>query len=849
MPKLTIPDEETIATFTVTTANDTFPFDFAVFTKADLRVRVGADTELDQADFLLNGTLLEGGGYQGGTVILNTPISATTLRIWRSCTPQRSENFGAVTAVAIAAVDLALSRQMAVSQDLKRDQAVIEDVLPYLTDLPATIEEVLVARDEAVAATASKADQTDLLALGDVVDGQALLVTDASDDAAQALLDADEALDATLLKVDLDAGNVPDPLVFRTAITASTASAEPEASGAAGTGTGNDAAAIALAVLEAIANRKPVDLSGAYRVTADIVVTNESAEFCGRSMGLSKVILANDAQIIFDGGDPDDYAGNSFRLKNMIIRTEGARTKPLIECSFNANGAGRNAVNAQFENLDIGGVTEDDHFPAAIALFNCQNLSIKGCRIDGGIGGFTEATYTDGGQLTNLTPATWLSDAAITLGGDDEPTEFKISDTFIYNVNDAVTIDGALEGIYFTNVTIVSTQRGVVDRAGGDPLVAFVGCHINTRQKGIEATNRFQSTMTGCLIYGFGNETYVGLDLKQGTGPTLAWTVTGNNFLGFGNEENKTAVAIDGNLGPAFTATATGTLTWSVAQFAAVTAGQTIATIGATNLLAPSSGTLYRTVANGSVTSGQALGHVALTGGDKYSIFDHNVIENFAVGYRLGVFSSYVTIGPCNAFVGVTTRVVDSGGANRIHYPLLRQPGTQSTIMFGTGAEDATNGLFGINLVPDLDATHLNGTALLKWREVRAVDIIASSGLAGATLGLSGSATIGGNLAVTGSIGGQAITGTSLNVGSGAVTAGAVGCSSVTASGTVQGALVLGQTGSTSSSDVVMAANGGGGGNLQVRADGSNPIYLRVDGLLRQVNKVNMSGYDVLVLV
>lgn len=171
MAKITIPDEPTIATFPVTTANDTFPIDFAVFAKADLRVMVGV-TELEQGDFLFDGTLLDGGGYQGGTVTLNTPAASTTVRIWRDLLPQRSENFGPVTSVPVSAVDLALSRQMAVSQDIKRDQEAVLDALPYLADLPAALEGVYEARDEAVAATADKANRT----LGNLTDANAAVL-------------------------------------------------------------------------------------------------------------------------------------------------------------------------------------------------------------------------------------------------------------------------------------------------------------------------------------------------------------------------------------------------------------------------------------------------------------------------------------------------------------------------------------------------------------------------------------------------------------------------------------------------------------------------------------------------
>lgn len=119
MPTLRIPDENTSISFTVTTPTTAFAFAFAIFEKADLTVTVDG-VALSGSAYTLSGTLLDGGGYQVGTINLNTAVDDVELTISRNITPQRAEGFGAVTSVPVRSVDMALKRQMAISQDLRR---------------------------------------------------------------------------------------------------------------------------------------------------------------------------------------------------------------------------------------------------------------------------------------------------------------------------------------------------------------------------------------------------------------------------------------------------------------------------------------------------------------------------------------------------------------------------------------------------------------------------------------------------------------------------------------------------------------------------------------------------------
>lgn len=119
MAQLTIPDEIAAITYDVTTSQSVFPFSFAVFEKADLRVAVDG-VDLPNSSWGLSGTLLEGGGYQGGTVTLSAAVSNKSVNIYRRVRARRTDIFGPVSSVPVRTMDTALNRIMAVCQDLQR---------------------------------------------------------------------------------------------------------------------------------------------------------------------------------------------------------------------------------------------------------------------------------------------------------------------------------------------------------------------------------------------------------------------------------------------------------------------------------------------------------------------------------------------------------------------------------------------------------------------------------------------------------------------------------------------------------------------------------------------------------
>jgi len=140
MARLTIPDEQTFAEFTVVTSTSAFPITFSLFAKADLTVIVDG-TALTQSDFTFAGTLLDGGGYDGGTVTLNVAVDDVTVRIERNVAPARTSNFAPAASTPVGSVDQALNRLTAVQQDIDRRQGDSEVILEAFTDDVAQVAE------------------------------------------------------------------------------------------------------------------------------------------------------------------------------------------------------------------------------------------------------------------------------------------------------------------------------------------------------------------------------------------------------------------------------------------------------------------------------------------------------------------------------------------------------------------------------------------------------------------------------------------------------------------------------------------------------------------------------------
>jgi hypothetical protein len=272
MARLTIPDEQTFATFTVTTSTTVFPITFSLFAKADLTVKV-AGVALEQSAFTFTGTLLEGGGYDGGTVTLNTAVDDVTVRIERNVTPARTSNFAPASTTPVQSVDQALNRQMAISQDHKRR---------------------IDSTDAAVAAVA-----TDAATASSAADR-----AEAAEAAVQAIFDVAGEVQSSASVTFLDAGTGSVAQALQTYLRGFPV--RPQNYGLFTSATVTTAT-LKRAFDYAIANKLPIELKGNYTVNGPIATASTLAD-CALDLRFN-----GDVRIVVDSGStPFDYLLSAF---------------------------------------------------------------------------------------------------------------------------------------------------------------------------------------------------------------------------------------------------------------------------------------------------------------------------------------------------------------------------------------------------------------------------------------------------------------------------------------------------------------------------------------------------------
>lgn len=118
MTHITVPDDDPFVEFAVVGSTSDFAFTFAYFDATDLRVTVNS-VELAQADFTVVGTTGYEGGYPGGTVTLDTPVTNSTVRIWSEIPPARTRDFLEGTGFPSEAVNTELDRLTARGRDVR----------------------------------------------------------------------------------------------------------------------------------------------------------------------------------------------------------------------------------------------------------------------------------------------------------------------------------------------------------------------------------------------------------------------------------------------------------------------------------------------------------------------------------------------------------------------------------------------------------------------------------------------------------------------------------------------------------------------------------------------------------
>lgn len=124
-PHVTIPDEDPIVQYTVGgTPDDTFTIPFSFFSDGsddptDILVYDGANL-IPDTDYTVTGNAGTSGGFEGGDVVLDTPVSNTTITVLREVPAERTTDFPLSGPFNIAALNTQLDKNFAILQQQNR---------------------------------------------------------------------------------------------------------------------------------------------------------------------------------------------------------------------------------------------------------------------------------------------------------------------------------------------------------------------------------------------------------------------------------------------------------------------------------------------------------------------------------------------------------------------------------------------------------------------------------------------------------------------------------------------------------------------------------------------------------
>lgn len=141
-PHVTIPDELPVVQYAVGgSPDDEFTIPFSFFDDADILVYDGDDL-VDAADYTVAGDAGTTGGYEGGTVTLDTPVTNTTITILRDVAIERTTDFPISGPFNINALNTQLDKLFAILQQQERTQGRAitipdTDATSIVTELPA----------------------------------------------------------------------------------------------------------------------------------------------------------------------------------------------------------------------------------------------------------------------------------------------------------------------------------------------------------------------------------------------------------------------------------------------------------------------------------------------------------------------------------------------------------------------------------------------------------------------------------------------------------------------------------------------------------------------------------------
>ena len=298
--------------------------------------------------------------------------------------------------------------------------------------------------------------------------------------------------------------------------------------GAVGDGVADDTAAIQ-AALNSSASAIYVP-QGTYRVTSNLTRSGNTLLY-GDGQNASVLVMEGSASFVYTGGDASSrWDTKQIYLEKLSFLVQGSSTKNVVDISY-TGGAGNTEKTAVIRDVRIQGTGPSAAFGRAIRLKNATNAVIDSVTI---CGDADAAPIISGMGIS-------MEGDAVSVGGNvvgGAPVDITVVSTSIYFVQEAIHLEGWVEGVHINKCSLVAVRGGVyADSYGHRPYISVMDSHISSSRYGVFTSDFVQCDFSHNLIYGHPTDgvdvNYAGIQCEMPTpGAQLNLRVADNTFFG-----------------------------------------------------------------------------------------------------------------------------------------------------------------------------------------------------------------------------------------------------------------------------------------------------------------------------
>ena len=260
--------------------------------------------------------------------------------------------------------------------------------------------------------------------------------------------------------------------------------------------TDNCAALTSYIASHAITGRMTLTLpTGVFLSSCSLTFNNVSASIRGDGAGVTEIVFSAGNGLVFNTA-----LNNMVDISNIALTTFQVNANSAVKVSYTAAGFNnRDTTKLTMRDVMIKGTNQTTQ-----SWNKCLELiDVNGVMIDHlDCFGIQGALGTAGNAQADNTVTAY----GITIAGTNYPTDFKISNSNFWSLNDSIyAVDTKAEGINVTSSVFVNVGRAVMWVTGvanaGRPQLVFTGNHVNSYSGCIELKGVLESVIANNLFY------------------------------------------------------------------------------------------------------------------------------------------------------------------------------------------------------------------------------------------------------------------------------------------------------------------------------------------------------------